>query len=203
MTELIAVITITMLAVISPGPDFAMVTRNSLVLSRRSGIWTAIGIGLGVMIHVTYTLLGVSILIQQSNWLYNAIKLVGALYLIYLGLKMLLSKNKNVLPNEKSTPISNWAALRAGFLTNALNPKTTLFIVSLFLQIVQSDTHLVIQIGYGLFISLEHISWFILVAVCFSASLVRDQILRVHHWLDRTFGCLLIIFGGILAMSHN
>ena len=65
MTELIVVVTITLLAVISPGPDFAMVTRNSLMLSRRSGVLTALGIGLGVTVHVSYTLLGVGLLIMR------------------------------------------------------------------------------------------------------------------------------------------
>lgn len=100
MTELIAVITITLLAVISPGPDFAMVTRNSLMLSRRAGVLTALGIGLGVLVHVTYTLVGVGLLIQQSLWLFNAIKLVGAVYLIYLGVKMLRAKPAGPLADE-------------------------------------------------------------------------------------------------------
>lgn len=67
MTELLAVITITLVAVISPGPDFAMVTRNSLMRSRRAGVLTAWGIGLGVLVHVAYTLVGVGLLIQQSR----------------------------------------------------------------------------------------------------------------------------------------
>ena len=66
MTELLAVALITILAVISPGADFAMVTRNSLMLSRRSGVLTALGIGLGVTVHVSYTLLGVGLLIRCS-----------------------------------------------------------------------------------------------------------------------------------------
>ena len=104
MTELIAVITITLLAVISPGPDFAMVTRNSLMLSRRAGMLTALGIGLGVLVHVTYTLVGVGLLIQQSLWLFNAIKLVGAVYLIYLGVKMLRAKPSGCLLYTSPSP---------------------------------------------------------------------------------------------------
>ena len=92
MTEWIAVITITLLAVISPGPDFAMVTRNSLLLSRRAGVGTALGIALGVLVHVTYTLVGVGLLIQQSMVLFQVLKLVGAAYLIYLGMKMLRTR---------------------------------------------------------------------------------------------------------------
>ncbi|SQI36749.1 Threonine efflux protein [Serratia plymuthica] len=89
MTELLAVVTITLLAVISPGPDFAMVSRNSLLLSRRAGVLTACGIGAGVVIHVSYTLVGVGVLIQQSLWLFTLLKAIGAAYLIYLGVGML------------------------------------------------------------------------------------------------------------------
>ncbi|MEG0822372.1 MAG: LysE family transporter [Burkholderiaceae bacterium] len=203
MTELIAVITITLLAVISPGPDFAMVTRNSLMLSRRAGVLTALGIGLGVLVHVTYTLVGVGLLIQQSLWLFNAIKLVGAAYLVYLGVKMLRAKPVGALADGPGSPLSDGAAMRTGFLTNALNPKTTIFIVSLFMQVVRPDTPLAVQIGYGAFISVAHMAWFSLVALCFSAGAVRDRLLAVRHWIDRAFGGLLLGFGVLLALARE
>jgi hypothetical protein len=128
MTELIAVVTITLLAVISPGPDFAMVSRNSLLLSRRAGIFTACGIGAGVLIHVSYTLIGVGVLIQQSPWLFNLLKGIGAAYLIYLGFTLLRNAtHHDAAPTTTPAAISDLAALKTGFLTNALNPKTTIF----------------------------------------------------------------------------
>jgi RhtB (resistance to homoserine/threonine) family protein len=201
MTELIAVITITILAVISPGPDFAMVSRNSLILSRRAGVLTAIGIGGGVLVHVSYTMLGVGLLIQQSAWLFSALKLVGAAYLMWLGVKMLRAKPSTMQTSEKPVALSDLGALRTGFLTNALNPKTTVFIVSLFIQVVQPLTPLAVQIGYGLFISAAHIIWFSLVALFFSSGTVRNQILRMRHWIDRVFGSLLVGFGVLLASA--
>ncbi|WP_120967225.1 MULTISPECIES: LysE family translocator [unclassified Comamonas] len=204
MTELLAVITITLLAVISPGPDFAMVSRNSLLISRRSGALTALGIGLGVLVHVTYTLVGVGLLIQQSLWLFDAIKLFGAAYLIYLGLKMLRTKPAGDLVDTRTAPpMSDLAALRIGFLTNALNPKTTVFIVSLFMQVVRADTPLPVQIGYGIFISTAHMAWFALVAFCFSSGVVRDRLLAMRHWIDRAFGGLLVVFGIMLGVSSG
>jgi RhtB (resistance to homoserine/threonine) family protein len=203
MTELIVVVTITLLAVISPGPDFAMVTRNSLMLSRRTGVLTALGIGLGVTVHVSYTLLGVGLLIRQSLWLFNAVKLVGAIYLVYLGVRMLMTKAGNGQPDAQAAPLSDLAALRTGFLTNALNPKTTVFIVSLFMQAVRPDTPLIVQIGYGAFIAVVHAGWFSLVALCFSATAVRDRLLALRHWIDRTFGCLLVGFGVALAIARG
>lgn len=201
MTELLAVVTITILAVISPGPDFAMVTRNSLLLSRRAGLLTALGIGGGVLVHVTYTILGVGILIQQSIWLFDALKLVGAAYLIWLGIRMLRTKPVSDEPSAPAVALSDFAALRTGFLTNALNPKTTIFVVSLFMQVVQPATPLAVQIGYGAFISAAHVIWFGLVAMFFSAGRVRDRIIAVRHWIDRVFGVMLVGFGLLLARS--
>lgn len=201
MTEMLAVITITILAVISPGPDFAMVTRNSLLLSRRSGLLTALGIGAGVLVHVAYTILGVGILIQQSIWLFRALKLVGAAYLVWLGIRMLRAATISDEPSPRSAALSDLAALRTGFLTNALNPKTTIFVVSLFMQVVQPSTPLTMQLGYGAFISGAHVVWFAVVAIFFSAGRIRDRILAARRWIDRVFGALLIFFGILLARS--
>ena len=203
MTEWIAVITITLLAVISPGPDFAMVSRNSLLLSRLSGVLTALGIGLGVLVHVSYTLLGVGLLIQQSAWLFTTIKLLGALYLIHLGLKMLRTQKPGDFAHSALVPVSDLEALRTGFLTNALNPKTTVFIVSLFIQVVRPDTSLGMQVSYGLFIAVAHIAWFAIVAMCFSAGAVRERLLAVRHWIDRAFGGLLVFFGVLLGIASS
>ncbi len=203
MSELLAVITITMLAVVSPGPDFAMVTRNSLLLSRRAGMLTALGIGFGVLLHVSYTLVGVGLLIQQSLWLFNAIKLAGAAYLIYFGAKMLRAKPSDPRADRPVAALSDAAALRMGFLTNALNPKTTVFIVSLFMQVVHPGTSLEVQCGYGAFIVVAHVVWFGLVTLCFSSQAARDGLLAARHWIDRACGGLLIGFGVVLAVARG
>ncbi|QSR49192.1 LysE family transporter [Aeromonas veronii] len=203
MTELLAVVAITLFAVISPGPDFAMVSRNSLLLSRRAGVLTALGIAAGVCVHVTYTLLGVGLLIQQSLWLFNLIKLAGAAYLIFLGIKMLRAKPATDEVLAAQPALSSLGVLRTGFLTNVLNPKTTIFIVSLFIQVVQPQTSLAVQLGYGAFIALAHAAWFSAVALFFSSDSVRGRLLAVRHWIDRVFGGLLVGFGMLLALTQQ
>ncbi|MFM4860356.1 LysE family transporter [Aeromonas media] len=202
MTELLAVVAITFFAVISPGPDFAMVSRNSLLLSRRTGVLTALGIAAGVCVHVSYTLLGVGLLIQQSLWLFNLIKLAGAAYLIFLGIKMLRAQPATGEELASQPALSSLGALRTGFLTNVLNPKTTIFIVSLFMQVVQPQTPLAVQLGYGAFIVLAHALWFSAVALFFSSASVRSRLLAVRHWIDRIFGGLLVGFGMLLALTQ-
>ena len=202
MLEAAAVASITILAVISPGADFAMVTRNSMVLSRRAGVLTATGISLGVLVHVAYSMAGIGLLISQSILLFNAIKLAGAAYLIYLGATML--RARKVTPDQGAVsvaPISDLAALRTGFFTNALNPKTTLFVVSLFAQVISPSTPVLTQLGYGAFMSLAHLVWFAFVAYAFSSEAARGIVASCRHIIERCIGGALVALGLGLAAS--
>lgn len=201
MTDWLAVITITIFAVISPGPDFAMVSRNALAFSWRAGVLTAIGIGAGVMIHVSYTLLGIGVLMANSPALFDVLKLAGAGYLIWLGVKMLRGAGTSNPDPKTDSAISGWSAFGTGFLTNALNPKTTVFIVSLFLQVVQERTPMLTRLGYGMFIAGAHVVWFSVVSLFFSVPMVQRRIWGMRHWIDQTFGVLLVVFGLALATT--
>lgn len=201
MIELITVATITLLAVISPGADFAMVTRNSMVLSRRAGVLTATGIALGVLIHVAYSMAGIGLLISRSILLFSLIKFAGAAYLIYLGVSMMRAKKTD--PSEaqpEPAALSDFDALKTGFFTNALNPKTTLFVVSLFTQVISPQTPLLVQFGYGAFMSLAHLVWFVLVACAFSSDVARRVVASSRHLVERSIGAVLVALGVGLAL---
>ncbi|MDC7691057.1 LysE family translocator [Vogesella indigofera] len=194
MTELFAVITITLLAVISPGADFAMISRNSLLYGKRAGLAAALGIGLGVQVHVMYTLLGASLL-QQTPLLLQLLRVLGAGYLVYVG----WCTFRSGAVNEAAAPDSHGRALRNGFLTNALNPKTMLFVISTYTQVVAASTPLPVLLGYGLFMSLAHVLWFALVAVLLAQDGLRQRLLGMQLWLNRGIGLLLMALGSLLA----
>lgn len=199
MTELIAVAIITILAVISPGADFAMVTRNSYLYGRRTGLLAAAGIALGVQVHVMYTMLGVGLLIASSAQLYFVIKIIGAMYLIYVGYQTFATRPVSTADTAGGRQLSTWAALRTGFMTNAFNPKTTLFVVSTYTQVVQVDTSLPVQFAYGLFMSFAHWLWFSLVALFFSDQGLRTAMLNRQVMLNRFIGSILVLLGVSLA----
>src|SRR5438874_2029674 len=96
LSQFLTVAVIHLLAVMSPGPDFAMVTRNSLLYSRKSGIYTSLGMSLGIMVHVTYCLLGIALIVSRSIVIFSIIKYVGAAYLMYIGYKSLRAKPQGV-----------------------------------------------------------------------------------------------------------
>ncbi|MDG4861405.1 LysE family transporter [Streptomyces sp. T-3] len=203
MPELIAVAVITVLAVISPGADFAMVIRNSYLYGRATGLLAALGVAAGVLVHVTYTMLGVGLLIASSTALFTAIKLIGAAYLVYIGIKTFRSRGDLEVDLDRKAELAPLAALRTGFLTNVLNPKTTLFVVSTFTQVVGPDTPLLRQAGYGLFMSFAHMAWFGVVALFFSQARLRQAMLRAQKVLNRVIGSVLAGLGVSLAFAPS
>ncbi|MEV4870445.1 LysE family translocator [Streptomyces syringium] len=203
MAELLAVALITVLAVISPGADFAMTVRNSYLYGRTPGLLSAVGISLGVLVHVTYTILGVGLLIAHTPSAFTVIKLIGAGYLVYVGIKTFTNRTQLDVDLSDGPVITSGQALRTGFLTNALNPKTTLFVLSTFTQVIHQDTPLWRQIGYGLFMSLAHLVWFSLAALFFSNDRLRRKMLRKQVVLNRVIGSVLVGLGVALALTPS
>src|ERR1700731_4242090 len=134
LSEFITLGIIGCLGAMSPGPDFALVTQNSLHYGRKIGISTAIGITLGCFIHAAYCVIGIGFIITQSVFLFSCIKYLGAAYLIYLGCKSLFAKKEVSLSDQKMTTsaMSSKQAMKSGFLVNILNPKASLCYLSIF-----------------------------------------------------------------------
>src|SRR5690242_773964 len=94
--EFLAITLLIVLAAISPGPDFALVVKNSLAYKRTAGIYTALGVSCSLGIHATYSILGLAIIISKSLLLFSLIKYLGAAYLIYIGAQSLLAKREEL-----------------------------------------------------------------------------------------------------------
>ena len=205
LPEFLTVALVHLLAVMSPGPDFVLVSRNSLVYSRNIGIYSAIGLGLGILVHVTYSLIGLGLIISKSILLFSVLKFIGAIYLIYIGYKCLRAKpnQEQNIGREKHNDLGKFAAIRMGFLTNVLNPKATLFFFALFTQVISPSTPKTIQVLYGLEMSLMTFMWFALVATLLSHHLLRARFASVQHGLERAFGVILIALGVNVALSSS
>ncbi|MBS0663728.1 MAG: LysE family transporter [Verrucomicrobia bacterium] len=193
-----------LLAVASPGPDFAIVVRQSLAHGRRTAIWTSLGIGTGILLHVGYSVLGLGLLIRSSPWWFNVVKTAGAAYIAWLGLVSLQAKPAANLDlgaeGGPRTPTTH-GAFMTGFLTNILNPKVTLFFISLFVMIVDPRTPKLIQAGYGIWMSLATMAWFTLVSLVFTRADVRRRFLSHGHWIDRALGVVFLAFAVSLAVA--
>lgn len=193
------------LAVVSPGPDFIMCLRNSLTYSRKTGIWTALGIGSGISVHIFYSLAGFSLIVSRSILLFNSIKLLGAIYLIYIGIKTFLSKSSKIDVGEQSkeADISPSAAFKMGFMTNVLNPKATMFFLSLFTLVISPDTPSHIMAVISVILVVNTALWFTLVAVFMTQKGIRSIFERYQNAFNRGFGALLIAVGIKVALMEK
>ncbi len=204
--EFLAFATVHIFSLISPGPDFMMVVRNSTSYSRRSALLTALGISIGEITHITYSILGVGLLLANSSWGLTALKYVGAAYLVYIGIQSLRAK-KMSLPNDPILAASLFQdltpgqAFRAGFLTNALNAKASFFTISCFAVLVSPQTPLSVQCVYGVFIVITTLMWFALVATVLTHDKIQASIFGMKHWVERTAGAILLVLGVKLSLS--
>ncbi len=195
------------LAVMSPGPDFAIVLRQSLRHGRRPALWTSAGIGCGLGVHITYSLLGLGLFLKNSPVALLAVKCLGAAYLTWIGLQALRARPQDGdevsavgLAKEDATPTAR-AAWTTGFLVNVSNPKAALFFIALFPLAVSVHTPKWIQAGYGLWMTVSTIGWFSFVSVVFAKEPVRRAFLRHGHWIDRALGVVFLGFALSLAVT--
>lgn len=200
-----SVLLIHFFALLSPGPDFIMAIKNSLRYSRNTGIFTAVGFGLGIAVHILYSIAGIALIISQSIILFNIIKILGALYLIYIGYKSITSKSSHADLSTESAKedISPITAIRIGFLTNVLNPKATLFFLSLFTLVISPDTPTLTLVTMSLLMVMNTTIWFSLVAVFFTQKTVQNQYKKFESIFNKIFGTALVALGIKVALTQK
>lgn len=206
LLELASLMAIFAFAIVSPGADLAMVMRQSLVHGRRQAIITSFGIGTALMFHVTYTILGLGLIISQSITLFNIVKWCGVAYLLYIGVKALRAgrADLSVTADGDAVDAHHQSGLRAyglGFAANALNPKPVFFFLSIFSTAVSAHTPMLMKFGYGLVMASCLIAWFVGVSIFLTTPRMRAAFSRASQWIDRASGLVFIALGLKLAVQ--
>jgi threonine efflux protein len=194
-----------LLAAASPGPDFAYVTRQSLVHGRRAGLFASLGIALGMSIHIAYSAAGLAAVIAHSAHWMTAIRIAGGAYLLWLGIQGLRSSARppDSAVATGATPASPLRQVAGGFLCNALNPKAPIYFLALFTVVLSPDLPAPTLVAYGAWIMVLQWLWFSLVATVFTHRAVRERLLGVRHWIDRAFGAVLLALGIRVLLSSK
>ena len=175
-----------------PGPDYALITRNALVGGRSAGIRTMLGGTTGLTVHATAAVLGLSTLLAASAAAYATLKLLGVAYLVYLGLKLLLSARSDEV--EKPARTGHWFA--QGFLSSALNVKVALFFLTFLPQFLPTTgATLLAALSLSAIFAAIYIAWFsgLVVLVGQVSGVLRRP--RVKAWIERVTGSALVAFG--------
>ncbi|NNM43972.1 MAG: LysE family transporter [Chlamydiae bacterium] len=191
LAEIVSLSVISLLGAMSPGPDFAIITRHALTGSRKSAILASLGVCLAIMVHVTYCSLGVAFLLSKTPLLFKSIQVAGACYLGYLGAKLLFSKKSHSA--VYAPPLHK--AFLSGFLTNLLNPKATLFVLSVFTQFVNPSTPLFIEFVYGFVIAGVGFAWFASLSYIITHRALRNHFVKFQTILMKVMGFVLLALG--------
>ena len=190
---------------IIPGPDSALILRSALVQTRKHAYATALGIASGTFIWGAAAAVGAAALLAASELAFTILKIVGAVYLVYLGVTMIVKSFRRRIEaaHAVAAPIGSLkAAFGRGALTNLLNPKVGVFYIALIPQFIPPG---VPPLGMGLLLALVHVAeslvWFtgLILAAHFARQWLSTP--RVSAWIDRVTGGILVAFGAVLAVE--
>ena len=190
---------------LTPGPDTAYILGRSIAQGRETGIASALGISIGSIFHTCAAALGLSAILATSAFAFSAIKLLGGAYLVFLGIKMLVDRRKQLSLPANFRRRTTIAAFRQGVLTNILNPKVALFFLAFLPQFIDpaSNAKIMAFVTLGLTFVTTGTIWCLILAwfaSAFSERLRTNE--TISQWLNRTAGALFVFLGIRLAMTR-
>lgn len=191
---ILLVIVVHFLGAISPGPDFVYTTSQSLSNGKKAGLLSALGITLGLSIHILYSIFGLAVIISKSVFLLNLIKIIGGTYLIYLGISSFLAKNTNIKSKTLSKQKPSTYILK-GILCNALNPKAPIYFVSVFTIVLNPNlpfTHLLI---YGFVMMAVQFFVFSGLVLLLNTKKIKTAFENFNSYINKTLGVLMVSLG--------
>ncbi|NYS59263.1 LysE family translocator [Vreelandella salicampi] len=201
-------IAITLLS-LSPGVDTLLVIRNTARGGVADGVATSVAICCGLFVHATISALGISLILLQSAWAFHVLKLLGAAYLIWLGIKSLAAaRSGQRLPVEgmlhSSSPVPRWQPMKEGLLSNVLNPKTVIFYMAFLPQfIAPSDPALLKSLWLASIHFVIANLWQISVVIMVGGASKWLASARFAQWLNGLTGGVLVLFGIKLALEQR
>ncbi len=201
--QLLVIVGITFLALVSPGPDMILVVRNTLLVGRRAGLQTSLGILAGNLVHITYCVIGIGWIISQSILAFTVLKYAGAAYLIYLGITSFRSGARHLDANSiKESPRSRiWFV--QGFFNNLLNPKGTLFFLGVFTVVITPETSASATLVLVLTMILMCALFWLFFVYTLDRPVVREVIERSQQVVNRIFGAALVLLGMRVATMER
>lgn len=192
---------------VTPGPDMALVIARSGQGGVRAGVAAALGVGAGALVHIVAGAIGVSALLMTSSSAFTVMKLAGAAYIVYLGLRMLIGRDQPAAGDGGTGAAPDGLAriFIQGAMTNALNPKVAIFFLAFLPQFIAPDaaSPTVAFVVLGLVFDLVGTVWN--VAVAFAASWFAGTAAAsgAKRWLERTIGVLFVAAGARLAFAER
>jgi threonine/homoserine/homoserine lactone efflux protein len=180
-----------MFAVMSPGPDFFLITRQSLRYGRNVTIWTAFGIGSGILFHSILAITGIVLLITSNEFYLSILKYICSGYLLYLGVSSVM-RTSSFEFSSNGSKWSNTNGFAVGLITNITNIKALLFFITLFGVVLNTDNTESL-ILYGLYMALATFIWFSFIGYVFTSQVFKSRFIKFFGYFEKGLGLILVI----------
>ena len=200
MNEFLTVVLLHLFAVMSPGPDYVLVTRQSIRYGRRVALWSSGGIGFGILFHSLLAVTGILFFIASNDFYLIFLKLICSAYLLYLGITSIINTSNFDQNTVKDDNWSNANGFVVGLLTNITNVKALLFFITLFGVVLdsQSQGNLIL---YGIYMAFATFVWFSLVSYIFTSDIFKPQFLKFFKFFEKFLGVVLVIIALQLVVN--
>ena len=200
LDQVIVIVGITFLVLVSPGPDMIIVMRNTFAGGRPAGLRTSLGILAGNLVHISYCVAGIGLLISQSILAFSILKYAGAAYLVYLGISSFLSEKKPLTIGEPGQARSDRSWFLQGFINNILNPKGTLFYLGVFTIVITPETTFGATLILIACMNIMCAAFWLLFVATLDHPSIRQRIERLQRVTNTVFGALLVALGLRVAL---
>ncbi len=204
LSALLGLAGVNMLAVMSPGPDSFMVMHTAARSSRKEAFFCALGISLGVAVWTASSLLGLQWLFEQFEWLHKIVVVLGGIYLLWMGIKLLgsaFSRGHSEAQTQAAPVDGGRKAFVCGLLTNLSNAKALIYFTSVFAVFVSSDIDLATGAVITVIFMLEALLWFTLMGLLFGSAGAKKLYGRAGKWIDGLCGGVFSGVGSTLLFS--
>lgn len=199
--SLLVLASVLMVSLVSPGPNFIVVTRTSMSGSRIAGLFAGLGLAAASLTYAILAMTGVGLLITHFEWLRLSLQVAGAAYLIWLGTKMVLGAARPV-QSSRAIELTWWASMRRAYMVSMLSPKSVAFYGGIFAVVIPAHAPLWFYAVIAATCFLLSAAWYCGLAVCFSDPRIAGQFLRFKPCIERVMGAALIALGGRLLFTR-
>jgi len=205
ITLLASLAVIHLVALMSPGPDFAIIVKMATQQTRLTALYCAFGIAVAILVHTFLSLMGISVMIQQSHVAFMAVQLIGSSYLAWMGVGAIKSAIMSILSKQgtsaiasaksqstKTRLISSLTGFKLGLYTNLLNPKALIFFITLFSVLITPQVNNPTKIAAAILLFVLSLAWFCLLALILSKPRVQQKLLAANTFIDLLVGIIFI-----------
>ena len=195
----VQVFTVCLLGAMSPGPSMAVVINNAIFKGRYNGILTSIGHGIGIAVYATFAVLGLGLIIKTNIFIFNGLKILSIIFLIFIGLKSIFNKEK--LNIEKKDTKENTVSFLQGFSISILNPKIFVWFIAIYSQFMSANNEIIFNIYLVSIAGIVDACWYIILTLVVTTASALSFFQTKLMFLQKAQGLLFISIGFVLLLN--